>query len=111
MLILDLRWLILVGVFILIGLPLITVWLYQWRHRAHYNILPANQTLIEIFDQAPFGYLVLRQETGHYQFANRYACSLLTLPHHQGQLPTEEWTQVLLDDCETARQSLEQTGK
>ncbi|MEM7347208.1 MAG: ATP-binding protein, partial [Chloroflexota bacterium] len=25
-------------------------------------------------------------------------------------LPTEEWTQVLLDDCETARQALEQTG-
>ncbi len=110
MLILDLRWLILIGAVILIGLPMLTLWLYQLRHRQQHNILPVNQTLVEIFDQSPFGYLVLAAEDTHYQFANLYACRLLGLAQQTDQLPSEDWTQALQEDCQVARRGFEQAG-
>ena len=110
MLVLDLRWLLLTALFFLVVLPLTTIWLYQWQDRKQRRILPSNQTLIQIFDQAPFGYLAL-QDSGHYRFANQYACRLLRLENQAGRLPADDWAQILLEDRDEARVAHDAAGR
>ena len=110
MLVLDLRWVL----FGILALALATaggvLWLLYRQARSQRSPWPFPAQARAIFEQAPFGLVLLdRPETVHY--ANPYARRLLGLAAQPGPLPSEHWVEALAQDCAASRASSPTVGR
>jgi signal transduction histidine kinase len=110
MLVVSLRW-VLFGVLVLaVAIAGGVAWLLDRRERAWRSPWPFPAQARPIFEQAPFGLVLLgRPETYHY--ANSYAQRLLGLADLSGALPTAPWAEALAQDCATAQATSPAVGR
>jgi signal transduction histidine kinase len=105
MIFLDLRWLL----FSLLLMLAAAVWLGGWLDRRQRKQLD-TQGVQAVFEQAPFGWLVL-DGARKYRYANPYACRLLELTSHAGSLPEADWVPLLKEDRAAARGRMAAIGR
>jgi two-component system phosphate regulon sensor histidine kinase PhoR len=100
MLVLNLRW-VLFGLLVLsLAIAGAVAWLLN--HQARRSPWPFPAQAQSIFEQAPFG-LVLLDRPGSYHYANPYAQRLLELEALPGALPAAPWAEALAQDCIAAQ--------
>jgi len=110
MLVLNLRW-VLFGVLVLaLAIAGGITWLLDRQARAQRSRWPFPAQARPIFDQAPFGLVLLgRPDNCHY--ANPYAQRLLGLADPAGELPAAPWVEALAQDCAAAQAMAPTVGR
>jgi two-component system phosphate regulon sensor histidine kinase PhoR len=110
MLVLNLRWVLFWVLVCVLAIAGGMAWLLERRARSQRTPWPFPEQARPIFEQAPFG-LVLLDRPGAYHYANPHAQRLLGLASQPGALPSAPWTEALEQDCLAAQARSSAVGR
>lgn len=99
MLVLNLHWVLFGVLALMLAVAGGTAWLLDRKAHSHRSPWPFPAPARPIFEQAPFG-LVLLDRPDTCLYANPYAQRLLGLPALPGSLPAAPWADDILSDNE-----------
>jgi two-component system phosphate regulon sensor histidine kinase PhoR len=85
-------------------------WLLRRQARSRQSLWPLPEEARSIFDQAPFG-LVLLDGATSYRYANPYAQRALDLDAQPGALPSAPWVEALAEDCAATESTFSTVGR
>lgn len=98
MIIISLKAVVLAVLLLMVGVAAVMAFLQHKDFEKRQRDLVRASDIQKVFDLAPFGVLVIRDGSGHLQYANDCACQLLTLAQPSGVLPDLPWRACLLAD-------------
>jgi two-component system phosphate regulon sensor histidine kinase PhoR len=110
MLVLNLRWVLFGVLTFCLGIAGGVAWLLDRQARSRRSPWPFPAQARPIFEQAPFG-LVLLDRPESYHYANPYAQRLLGLADPSGTLPDTQWAETLTRDCTAAHATSRSVGR
>jgi two-component system phosphate regulon sensor histidine kinase PhoR len=110
MLVLDLRWALFGVLALALAVAGGVAWLLDHQARSRRSAWPFPAQARPIFEQAPFG-LVLLGRPDDYHYANPYAQRLLGLVESSGGLPAAPWAEALAQDCTAAQATSSAVGR
>ncbi|HEX2174100.1 MAG TPA: histidine kinase dimerization/phospho-acceptor domain-containing protein, partial [Dehalococcoidia bacterium] len=109
MIVFDLRWILFVGLVLLLATGWGVVWAIRREAYRRRNVVIGGR-VEGLLEQLPVGVVILHG-TRAYHFANAAARRLLGLPARQGQLPEAIWSGQLASDRLAARETGAAVGR